>query len=191
MDKMHIDDEIGASTQSIVFKTIENQLLSHSQQRDRSRFFCHLRQKRKQRRLRHGPIPMHHHHQQQQEQNAFNHHPYYLLKSKSKLITTIIGSSIVRNISVKNIESDQDEVRLRFKSGSDCADALAWLKTNEGQAFMFNVNQLIFIIGTNDIHRVGADETIRRISQTIESVRYLYPDVNMVWQLLPRGTQKT
>ncbi|CAF1677504.1 unnamed protein product, partial [Didymodactylos carnosus] len=102
------------------------------------------------------------------------------LKNGNKLITAIVGSSIARNISVKNIETETDEVRLRFKSGSDCADALAWLMTNEGQTFMHNVNQLIFIIGTNDIHRVGADETVRRISQTVESVRYLYPGVNII-----------
>jgi len=37
---------------------------------------------------------------------------------------------------------------------------------------MRNINQLIFIIGTNDIHQVGADETVRRISQTVGSVRF-------------------
>ncbi|CAF1551582.1 unnamed protein product, partial [Rotaria sp. Silwood1] len=77
----------------------------------------------------------------------------------TKLITAFIGSAIARNRSVKHIESETDEVRLHFKSGSDCAEALAWLKTHEGQMFMRNVDQLIFIIGTNDIHRVGADKT--------------------------------
>ncbi len=48
-----------------------------------------------------------------------------LLKNRNKLITTIVRSSIARNISVKNIESETDEVGLRFKSGSDCGDALA------------------------------------------------------------------
>ncbi len=55
---------------------------------------------------------------------------------------------------------------------------------------MRDVNQLIFIIGTNDIHRVGADEAVRRISQTIELVRLLYPGVNIVWQLLQRSKKK-
>ncbi|CAF4538461.1 unnamed protein product, partial [Didymodactylos carnosus] len=113
------------------------------------------------------------------------------LKNGNKLITAIVGSSIARNISVKNIETETDEVRLRFKSESDCADALAWLMTNEGQTFMHNVNQLIFIIVTNDIHRVGADETVRRISQTVESVRYSYPGVNIIWQLLQKRSRKT
>ena len=111
--------------------------------------------------------------------------------NRKELITAIIGSSIARNISVKNIESEAHEVRLRFKSASDCAEALAWLKTNEGQMFIHNVNQLIYIIGTNDIHRVGADETVRRIAYTIESVRYLYPGVNVIWQMLQRRTRKT
>ncbi|CAF1039027.1 unnamed protein product [Didymodactylos carnosus] len=74
-------------------------------------------------------------------------------------------------------------------NGSDCVDALAW--TNEDQTFMQNVNRLIFIIGTNNTHRVGADETVRCISQTVESVRYLYPDLNIIWQLLQKRSSKT
>jgi len=56
---------------------------------------------------------------------------------------------------------------------------------------MRNVNQVIFIIGTNNIHQVGADETVRRISQTVGSVRYLYPGTNIIWQLLQRRKRKT
>jgi hypothetical protein len=82
-------------------------------------------------------------------------------------------------------------MRLRFKSGGDCTYALAWLKSNEDQIFMQNVNQLILVIGTNDIHRVGANEAVTRILQTVELVRYLYPGVNIIWQLLQKRTRKT
>ncbi|CAF2901900.1 unnamed protein product, partial [Rotaria sp. Silwood2] len=52
-------------------------------------------------------------------------------------------------------------------------------------------NLLIFIIGTNDVHRVGADETVRRVAYTIESIRYFYPGIHIVWQMLQRRTRKT
>jgi lysophospholipase L1-like esterase len=210
MYKMHIDDEICALSQPTMSETIENQSLNHVRQvqkpQDRSRFFYHLRQKRKQRRLEHGPVPVHHHHHQQYQQHhikeikrsaqehkreILGRHINELLKHGNKSITAIVGSSIARNISIKNIESETDEIRLHFKSGSDCADALSWLKSNEGQIFMDNVNQLIFILGTNDIHRVGAFQTVQRIDYTIEQVRYLYPGVNIVWQLLQQRTRKT
>jgi lysophospholipase L1-like esterase len=208
MDKMHINDEICASSQSIVSGTVENQPLNRSQhlkqqqQRDRSRFFYHLRQNRKQRRLQHGPLPVCHHQQQQhvkeikrnnqeQKREILGQHIIDSLKLGNKLITAIVGSSIARNLSVKNIDSETDEIRLRFKSGSDCSEALAWLKTTEGQMFMHNVNQIIFVLGTNDIHRVNADEAVRRIAYTVQSIRYLYPGVNIVWQMLQRRTRKT
>jgi hypothetical protein len=113
---------------------------------------------------------------------------YQEQKRENKLITAIVGSWIARNISVKNIESETDEVRLRFKSESDCADALAWLKSTEGQIFMHDVNQLIFIIDTNNIHRVDAYETVQRIDYMIKTVRCLYPGINIVWQLLQQRT---
>jgi hypothetical protein len=69
--------------------------------------------------------------------------------------------------------------------------ALFWLKTTDGQSFMDNVDQLIFILGTNDINRVGAIKTVRHIGSTIEAVRHLYPGVNIVWQLLQQRTKKT
>ena len=50
---------------------------------------------------------------------------------------------------------------------------------------------MIFILGTNDIHRVGAHETIRRIDYTIDTIRRLYPGIIIVWQLLQRRTRKT
>jgi len=56
---------------------------------------------------------------------------------------------------------------------------------------MQNGNQLILVIGTNDIHRVGANETVTRTLQTVELVRYLYPGVNIIWQLLQKRTRKT
>jgi hypothetical protein len=96
-------------------------------------------------------------------------------EKKKKFITGIVGSSIARYILIENIENDENKIRLRFKSGSDCADALAWLQSNEGQTFMCDVNQLVFVLGTNDIHRVCADETVRRIDYTAEAIRRLYP----------------
>ncbi|CAF4243896.1 unnamed protein product, partial [Adineta steineri] len=48
-------------------------------------------------------------------------------------------------------ESNSDEIRFRFKSESHCTDALVWLKSNEDQ---------ILVIGTNDIHQIGANETV-------------------------------
>ncbi|CAF1136739.1 unnamed protein product [Didymodactylos carnosus] len=146
---------------------------------DRSRFFYQLRQKTKQRRLKHAPLHMRPNHQQHVQEIKRNNQEQ---KRENKLITAIVGSSMARNISVKNIESETDEVRLRFKSGSDCADALAWLLSSDGQRFMLNVNHLVFILGTNDIHRAGAYESIRRIDYTIDTIRRLYPGVKQVWR---------
>ncbi|CAF2858241.1 unnamed protein product [Rotaria sp. Silwood2] len=158
--------------------------------------------KRKKNRLQHGPFPIYHQQQhanrtkhlhQQQKQSAATQHTYDLLKNGNKLITAIVGSSLARNISVKQIEGESEtgEVRLRFKSGSDCAESSAWLKTHEGRMFMHNVHHLIFIIGTNDLHRVDADETVRRTGYTIQSVRYLYPGIDIIWQMLQQRTRKT
>ena len=197
MRKMHIDDKLCTSSQLILPMVFENQSLQHCPQNqqqlqkqhcDRARFFYQVRQKKKQRRLQHGPLPIHHHQQQYTKQMKRNNQEQ---KKENKLITAIVGSSIARNISVKNIECENNEVRLRFKSGSDCADALAWLKSSDGQHFMLNVNQLLFILGTNDIHRAGAHETIRRIDHTIDAIRRLYPGIKIVWQLLQRRTRKT
>ena len=69
-------------------------------------------------------------------------------KSESKLVTAMVGSSIARYITIKNIESGTDEVRLRFESSSDCADALAWLQSTDGHVFIRGVYQLVFTIGT-------------------------------------------
>ncbi|CAF1509394.1 unnamed protein product [Adineta ricciae] len=171
----------------------ENQALSrtsdHQQQnRDRSRFFYKLRQKRKQRRLQHGQI---------RRDSHYQHHAQEIERTDQKqqkeprLITAIVGSSIARNIVVHNIESRTNEVRLRFQSGSDCAEALGWLQSTDGQFFMRGVHHLIFIIGTNDLHRVGAFETVQRIDYTIATVRCLYPKVSIVWQLLQQRTRKT
>ena len=141
MHRMHIDHNKYDSSQRVIPIIFKNQYLNRSshhhhhhhhhqhqqqqqQDRDSSRFFYKLRQKKKQRRLQHGPLYVRsHHHQHEQEMRTNNHEQ----KIQSKMVTAIVGSSIARNISVKNIESETDEVRLRFKSGSDCADALAWL----------------------------------------------------------------
>ena len=201
---MHIDGETPTSAQAISSNLLKNQPLNRSQQPkqqgDGSRFFYQLRQKRKQRRLQQGPRPIH---QQRNNLRLINRDdprqatempPQNLnnsLEKQKKLVTGIVGSSIARNISIKNIESEENEVRLRFKSGSDCGDALAWVQSNEGQTFMCHVDQLVFVLGTNDIHRVGADETVRRIDYTVEAIRRLYPHVIIVWQLLQRRTRKT
>jgi hypothetical protein len=198
MDKMHIDHDTYPSSQLVLPMIFENLSLNRSshhhhhhhqqQDHDRSRFFYKLRQKRKQRRLQHGLLPARSHHQQHTQEIERNHREE---KRKIKLITAIVGSSIARNISVKNIESETDEVHLRFKSGSDCADALAWLQSTDGQLFIRGVHQLVFIIGTNDLHRVGAFQTVQRIDHTIATVRGLYPGINIVWQLLQQRTRKT
>ncbi|CAF3829227.1 unnamed protein product, partial [Rotaria sp. Silwood1] len=133
--------------------------------------FYRLRQKKKQRRLQHGPLPVRHHQQHVEEIKRHNQEQ----KMENKLITAIVGSSIARNISVKNIENETNEVRLRFKSGSDCADALSWLESTDGQFFMRGVNQLVFILDTNDIYLVGAFQTVERIDYTIEKIRRSYP----------------
>ncbi|CAF1388681.1 unnamed protein product [Rotaria sordida] len=196
MQEMHIDDKASTSSQFILPMVFENQSFNHSphhqqqlqkQHCDRARFFYRLRQKKKERRLQHGPLSVRHHQQHVKEIKRHNQEQ----KRENKLITAIVGSSIARNISVKNIENETNEVRLRFKSGSDCADALSWLESTDGQFFMRGVNQLIFILGTNDIHRVGAFQTVQRIDYTIEKIRHLYPDVNIVWQLLQQRTRKT
>jgi len=200
MQKMHIDDETLVSSQLIPTMVFQNQSLNNSsnhhhqqqQHRDRSRLFYRLRQKKKQRRLQHGALPVRHHQHEHEHQHVekmtMNGHEQ---KRRNKIVTAIVGSSIARNLSVKNIESETDEVRLRFKSGSDCADALAWLESTDGQIFMRGVNRIIFVIGTNDIHRVGAFQTVQRIDRTIEIVRRLYPVTNVVWQLLQQRTRKT
>ena len=196
MHEMHIDDKPSTSSQFILPMVFENQSFNHSphhqqqlskQHCDRARFFYRLRQNKKQRRLQHGPLPVRDHQQHVQEIKRNNQEQ----KRENKLITAIVGSSIARNISVKNIENETNEVRLRFKIGSDCADALSWLESTDGQMFMRGVNQLIFILGTNDIHRVGAFQTVQRIDCTIEKIRCLYPGVNIVWQLLQQRTRKT
>jgi hypothetical protein len=190
MYHMHIDDETYASSQLVLPMVFENRSLNrsshhHQQQKqqdcNRSCFFYKLRQKKKQRRLQHGPLHIRAHKQQHTQEQ----------KRDTKLITAIVGDSIARNISVKTLESVTDEVRLRFKSGSDCADALAWLQSTDGQVFMRGIHQLIFIIGTNDLHRVGAFQTVQRIDHTIATVRHLYPGINIVWQLLQQRTRKT
>ncbi|CAF1632250.1 unnamed protein product [Rotaria sp. Silwood1] len=159
----------------------------HKQHCDRARSCYRLRQKKKERRLQHGPLSVRHHQQHVREIKRNNQEQ----KRENKLITAIVGSSIARNISVKNIENETNEVRLRFKSDSDCADALSWLESTDGQFFMRGVNQLIFILGTNDIHRVGAFQAVQRIDYTIEKIRRLYSDVNIIWQLLQQRTRKT
>ena len=201
MHKMHIDHGKYASSQRVLPMIFENQSLnrfSHhhqhqeqqqqQQDRDRSCFFYKLCQKKKQRRLQHGPLYVHSHHQQHKQEIRTNNHEQ---KGQSKLVTAIVGSSIARNISVKNIESETDEVRLRFKSGSDCADVLAWLQSTDGDVFMRGVHHLVFIIGTNDLHHVGAFETVQRIDHTISTIRCLHPRINVFWQLLQKRTRKT
>lgn len=192
------------SSQSILSKVVERHLLNRTQyllqQRDRSRFFYQLRQNKKKRCLQHGSIRHHQQHQYLKEINMYDHEKEKqkfalqkndLIRERKKFITGIVGSSIARNISIKNIESETDEVRLRAKSGSDCAEVVTWLKSNDGQIFMKDIHQLIFIIGTNDVHRVGAHRTVQRIDHTIETIKNLYPNVNIVWQLLQRRTRKT
>ncbi|CAF3275378.1 unnamed protein product [Rotaria sp. Silwood2] len=175
MQGMHIDDKPSTSSQFMLPMVFENQSFNHSphhqqqlqkQHCNRARFFYRLRQKKKQRRLQHGPLPVRHHQQHVEEIKRHNQEQ----KMENKLIIAIVGS---------------------FKSGSDSADALIWLESPDGQSFMRNVNQLIFILGTNDIHRVGAFQTVERIDYIIEKIRRLYPDVNIVWQLLQQHTRKT
>ena len=185
MNELNIDNQTAASSCSIPSMTSTNQS-SHSQQkqqRDRARFFYLQRQKRKQRRLQQGPL-----HIQLYQQRVTT--PIQTSREK-KFVTGIVGSSIARDISVRNIENSNNEVKLRYKSGSDCAEALSWLRSNEGRMFMNNVDQLIFILGTNDLHRTEAIETVQRIGQTVELIRHFYPGVNIVWQLLQQRTRKT
>ena len=56
---------------------------------------------------------------------------------------------------------------------------------------MRDVHHLVFIIGTNDLHYIGAFETVQRINHTIATIRSLYPKINVVWQLLQQRTRKT
>ncbi|CAF3915487.1 unnamed protein product [Rotaria sp. Silwood1] len=183
MQQMHIDDKASTLSQFILPIVFENQSFNHSphhqqqlqkQHCDRARFFYRLHQKKKQRRLQHGPLPVRHHQQHVEEIKRHNQEQ----KMENKLITAIVGSSIARNISVKNIENETNEVRLRFKSGSDCADALSWLESTDGQFFMRGVNQLVFILDTNDIYLVGAFQTVERIDYTIEKIRRSYPGIS-------------
>ena len=198
MHKMHIDDDKDASSQMVlpmILKNRSSNRFSHHQHqnqhqgdRDRSRFFYKLRLKKKQRRLQREPRCERSHRRQHEREKERNSEQQERL---SKLVTVIVGSSIARNITVRNIESESDEVRLRFKSGSDCADALAWLQSTDGQFFVRGTHQLVFILGTNDLHQVGAFQTVQRIDYTVATVRQLYPEVNVVWQLLQQRTRQT
>ena len=187
MNELNIDEKTCTLSRSFPSKTLEDQSSKqqHKQQRDCARFFYQLRKKRKQRRLQQGPLPIDRH----QQHNAVTT-PLEMNRDR-KLITAIVGSSIARNISVRNIENAHHEVKLRYKSGSDCAEALSWLTSVEGRMFMSNVDQLIFILGTNDLHRTEATQTVQRIGNTVESVRHFYPGVKIVWQLLQSRTRKT
>ena len=204
MAKTHSRDEKLPSMTFGSMNIPESQSFKRSQQTQQQRghpcFFYRLRQKRKQLRLRQGqhPVDLQRRHPRVIDRNDRREARETLspnlnvpLAKQKKYVTGIVGSSLARHISVENIECDDQEVRLRFKSGSDCADALAWLKSNEGQKFMRSVNQLVFVLGTNDVHRVGATETVRRIDRTVEEIRRLYPGVNIIWQLLQRRTRKT
>ncbi|CAF1402907.1 unnamed protein product [Adineta steineri] len=195
---MQIDHEASASSQVILLLIFENSSITRSSHhhryqqqkthRDRARFFLKLRRNKKQHRLQQGPLRIHTDHQ---------HHVHNIEKDiheknrEIKLITAIVGSSIARNISIKNIENKQNEVRLQYKSGSDCADALAWLQSLDGQTLIRGAHQLIFIIGTNDLYRVGAYQTVLRIDHTVSTGRNLYLGINVVWQLLQQRTHKT
>jgi lysophospholipase L1-like esterase len=187
MSALNIDEKICNLSRPFLSRTLEDQSAQQpqKQQRDRARFFYQLRQKRKQRRLQQGPLPVERH-----QQHDVMTVPLEMNKEK-KLIVGIVGSSIARGISIRNIESTHHEVKLRYKSGSDCAEALSWLRSDEGRMFMNNVDQLIFILGTNDLHRTDAMQTVQRIARTVESVRYFYRGVKIVWQLLQSRTRKT
>jgi len=200
MHEMRIDSTTPAAVRCVPTIIFENRSVKQSphqhhnthpqqqQRNDQARLFYKLRQKRKQRRLQRGPL----HVDARLEQRAqATDRVCRGQKRESKLVTVIVGSSLARHVSVKNVENDDNEVRLRFKSGSDCADALAWLTSNEGQFFMRDAHQVIFILGTNDLHRVGAFQTAQRIGNTVTAVRRLFPRVNIVWQLLQQRTRKT
>ncbi|CAF0923469.1 unnamed protein product [Rotaria sordida] len=76
MHEMHIDDKPSTTSQFILPMVFENQSLNHSphhqqqlhkQHCDRTRFFYQLHQKKKERRLPHGPLSVRHHQQHVKE----------------------------------------------------------------------------------------------------------------------------
>ena len=71
MHKIRIHDKSPSSNQVVLSMIFANQSVSRSthcqlqqqkQHCNRARFFYQLRQKKKQRRLEHGPLPIHHDH---------------------------------------------------------------------------------------------------------------------------------
>lgn len=108
-----------------------------------------------------------------------------------KMITVIVGSSLARNLSIRNVENHENEVRLWYQSGNDCSSALSWLQSPDGRSLMQGANQIIFILGTNDLHRVGAFQTVHRIAHAVSTVRRLYPGIRIIWQQLQQRTRKT
>jgi hypothetical protein len=108
-----------------------------------------------------------------------------------KPITMMAGSSITSRLIEQNLQTSQDEVRLTFESGCNCGKMLPWLSTLEGRRFMHGARRLILILGTNDFHVVGVKGKIHRIKYTIESIRYSFPGVQIVWQLLQWRTKAT
>ena len=108
-----------------------------------------------------------------------------------KPVTVVAGSSMASRLIERNLCTSQDIVKLSFESGCNCEKMLTWLTSIEGRDFMYGVSRLILILGTNDLHVVGAEGTFYRIKQTVESIRVLFPTVKIVWQLLQWRTKPT
>ena len=124
-----IDGEIITSTQPVFSNLLKNQPAHHSQQprqqHDHSRFFYELRQNQR------NDFRVIDRNDQQQARETPAQHLINSLEKTKKFITGIVGSSIARNSLIENIKNGENNICLRFKSGSDCADALAWLQSNK------------------------------------------------------------
>jgi hypothetical protein len=101
-----------------------------------------------------------------------------------KRITVVAGSSMASHLIEHNLQTTKDIVKLTYESGCNCARMLNWLSSFEGRQFMHRAGRLILILGTNDLHTVGAEETVHRVRETVESIRLLYPGIQIIWQLL-------
>jgi len=125
------------------------------------------------------------------QQNMFSCTRTSLYQQTVKPITVVAGSSMASRLIERNLGTPRDIVKLTFESGCNCEKMLTWLNSIEGRHFMYGASRLILILGTNDLHVVGAEGTLYRIKQTVESIRVSFPSIMIVWQLLQWRTKAT
>ncbi|CAF3898827.1 unnamed protein product, partial [Rotaria sp. Silwood1] len=112
---------------------------------------------------------------------------YNFTPTSNELQGIILSDSMCKYVRSEQVSTNNIKVTLSFESGCDCNRMLTFLEQmkTEKNKKIFEMDFLVFSLGTNDVANLGPEVAIQQCHDLIQYVRRLFPKLKSIgWLLL-------